>query len=118
MENRMNISATLLVNLIVVFFKYSTNLVLNSTKQNGKWLTFVLEELGLDDIRVLLDGLVVVGIVEEDEEGQALLRQLLGVLEGDLANQRSAFVGSPNVQLVVTVKLIVENNSEAEIERT
>ena len=56
----------------------------------------------MDDIRVLLDGLVVVGIVEEDKEGQALFSQLLGILEGDLANQRSTFVGSPNVQLVIT----------------
>ncbi len=67
-----------------------------------KCLTFVFEELWLDNIRELLDGLVVVGIVEEDQERQALLSQLLGVLEGDLANERSTFVGSPNVQLIIT----------------
>ena len=43
-------------------------------------LTFLIEELPLNDVVVLLDVLVVAGLVEEDEEGQTLLRKLLGVL--------------------------------------
>ena len=42
-----------------------------------------------------LDAVGIVGMVEEDEEGQTLLRQLLRVLERDLTHQRYAQTPSP-----------------------
>jgi hypothetical protein len=45
-------------------------------------------------------GLVVV-LPEQDQEGQALLGELLGVLERDLTHQRRALFVRPRVQLVV-----------------
>ena len=44
-------------------------------------LTFLVEQLPLDDVGVLLDVDVVPGLVKEDEERQALLSELLGVLQ-------------------------------------
>ena len=44
-------------------------------------LTFLVEQLPLDDVGVLLDVVVVPGLVEQDEERQALLSELLSVLQ-------------------------------------
>ena len=52
-------------------------------------------------VRVLLDALIVFRCMEEDEEGKTFLRQLLGILEGDLTDQRGALVGRPNANLVI-----------------
>lgn len=41
----------------------------------------------------------VVGVVEENEEGQALLRQALAVLERDLADKRAAVSGAAHTHL-------------------
>ena len=71
-------------------------------------LTLLIEELPLDDVVVLLDVLVVPGLVEEDEEGQTLLRELLGVLEGDLPDERRALVGGEDGELVVVVEVALE----------
>ena len=40
-------------------------------------------------------------MVEQDEEGEALLSQLLGVLEGDLPDEGRAPLHGPGVELVV-----------------
>ena len=44
-------------------------------------LTFLVEELPLDEVGVLLDVLVVPGVVKQDEKGKALLGELLSVLQ-------------------------------------
>ena len=46
-----------------------------------------------------LDAVGIVGMVEEDEEGQTLLRQLLRVLERDLAHQRVALLRYPRLDI-------------------
>lgn len=59
----------------------------------------------LNVISEFLDALIVLRSVEEDEERKTLLRKLLGILEGDLANQRSTFVSRPNANLVKTKEI-------------
>jgi hypothetical protein len=39
--------------------------------------------------------------MEEDEEGYALLRQLLRILKGDLSHKRTAFLRRPAQQLFI-----------------
>ena len=46
-----------------------------------------------------LDAVGIVGMVEEDEEGQTLLRQLLRVLERDLTHQRVALLRYPRLDI-------------------
>lgn len=79
--------------------------MLNYVKVRNPTLTLVLHQLPLYDVREPLDALVVVRGVEQDQEGETLLGQLLGVLEGDLADERGALVRSPDVELVVAVKV-------------
>ena len=48
-----------------------------------------------------LNALIVFRRVEEDEERKTFFRQLLGILERDLTDQRRALVRGPNTNLVV-----------------
>jgi hypothetical protein len=64
-----------------------------------------MEKLILHGLLEYLQAGVVVALSEQDEEGQALLGQLLGVLERDLAHQRRALIIGPRKQLVVLVEL-------------
>ena len=58
-------------------------------------------ELLLDEVVVLPDALGVLWVMEEDEEGQPLLRQLLRVLKGDLPDHRVALLLHPGQEGVV-----------------
>lgn len=66
-------------------------------------LTFFAHKFLLYDAGVLLDGLVVAGVVEQDEEGWPLLGKLFGVFKGDFSDQWDALALGPGLELVVAV---------------
>ena len=59
------------------------------------------------ELRVLLDAAGVVRVVEEDEEGETLLSQLLGVLKRNIPHQWSALVLNPPLHVVQAVQKAV-----------
>merc|ERR550519_1043603 len=78
---------------------------LDTVRSQETDLTPLPQQLRLHQVVPLLDALSLVRVVEQNDEGKPLLRQLLGVLEGDLLHQWVTHLTGPGPQLLIVVEV-------------